>query len=186
MPHEEPSDAELLRRSSSDPEAFGIFYDRHVEAVLGFFYRRTASAHTAADLTAETFAQAFASRGRYRDTGAPARAWLFGIARHQLSRALRGRGVRDRARRRLGMERVDLDDTSLERIEALADLEPTFRALRTALHELSPKVAEAVVLRVGEDLPYDEVARRLGCSEGAARVRVARGLSQLLDALEAT
>src|SRR5215472_4243375 len=83
---EERSDAELLQGSADDPELFGIFYDRHVSALLSFFYRRTASAQLAADLTAETFANAFLSRARYRNTGAPARAWLLGIARHELSR----------------------------------------------------------------------------------------------------
>jgi DNA-directed RNA polymerase specialized sigma24 family protein len=34
------------------------------------------------------------------------------------------------------------------------------------------------------ELPYREVAQRLGCSEAAARVRVARGLSRLADMLE--
>jgi DNA-directed RNA polymerase specialized sigma24 family protein len=41
-----------------------------------------------------------------------------------------------------------------------------------------------VVLRVGHDLPYEEVAMRLRISEGAARVRVARGLARLGELLE--
>ncbi len=90
------SDADLLRAAARDPQAFGVFYDRHADAVLAFFARRTADAQTAADLTAETFAQAFASRRRYRDTGAPASAWLYAIARHQLSYWLRREAVEDR------------------------------------------------------------------------------------------
>ena len=136
----------------------------------------------AADLTAETFAEAFASRERYRDMGASAVAWLFGIAKHRLGCALRRRRVDDRARQRLGVQRVELDDVSIERIEALVDFAP----VRKALEELSPKVAQAISLRVGDDLPYAEVARRLGCSEGAARVRVARGLAHLARTLEAS
>jgi DNA-directed RNA polymerase specialized sigma24 family protein len=62
------SDAELLRQSTRRPEAFGEFYDRHAEPLLGFFARRTWDAQEAADLTAETFAAAFASRRRYRDS----------------------------------------------------------------------------------------------------------------------
>ncbi len=72
-----------------------------------------------------------------------------------------------------------VDDGSLERIEALVDLEPARAQVRDAVAGLSSGMAEAVLLRVGEQLPYDEVARRLGCSEGAARVRVARGLAKL-------
>ena len=179
------SDAELLAAARDDPEAFGIFYDRHVRALLAYFYRRTACAETAADLAAETFAAAFAARRRYGERGAPARAWLFKIGRRQLGRALRRGRVDQRARRRLGLERVPLDEESIERIEALADLEPVRAAVREAMGSLSPNLAAAVALRVGDDLPYVEVARRLGCSEGAARTRVARGLSKLADRLEA-
>ena len=184
-PADSRSDAELLAASAVEPEAFGVFYDRHVRELLAFFYRRTACAQTAADLTAETFAVAFAARRRFRDVGAPGLAWLLGIARREFSAAVRRQKVHDRARRRLGLERIELDDLSLERIEELADLEPLRAAVEAALDSLTPKLAEAVSLRVERELPYAEVARRIGCSEGAARVRVARGLSKLADQLEA-
>lgn len=66
------------------PENFGLFYDRHVGAVLAFCVRRTGCAETAADLTAEVFAGAHAARSRFQDTGAPAEARLYGIAPLQL------------------------------------------------------------------------------------------------------
>jgi RNA polymerase sigma-70 factor (ECF subfamily) len=77
-----------------------------------------------------------------------------------------------------------MDELSYERIEELADLADLRAAVRDALRSMSPRVAEAVALRIGEDLSYDEVARRLKCSPGAARVRVARGLDQLAELLE--
>ena len=178
------SDADLLRESAHRPEAFGEFYDRHAQPLLAYFARRTWDAQEAADLTAETFAMAFASRRRYRDTGAPAYAWLLGIGRHQLARAARRRGVDDRARRRLGIERVELDDASLARIEQLAELDALRPALAAALEQLPGGTARAVCLRITDELPYAEVAQRLGCSEGAARVRVTRGLDRLADLME--
>jgi RNA polymerase sigma factor (sigma-70 family) len=182
---DERTDGELLLASGDDPDAFGVLFDRHARPLLGFFYRRTADADTAAELCAETFAEAFAKRGRYRDTGAPARAWLYTIARRQLARQVRRRAVSDRYRSRLGMDTtVDLDEQSRERIEALVDFEPEQTALRTALGALPRSQAAALVLRIGHELPYREVARRLGCSEGAARVRVARGLSKLATTME--
>ena len=48
-----------------------------------------------------------------------------------------------------------------------------------ALAQLSPKVRDAVLLRVALDLPYEVVAEQLGCTVGAARVRVSRGLEHL-------
>ncbi|MFS8096750.1 RNA polymerase sigma factor [Lentzea alba] len=178
------SDAQLLAAAGEDAEAFGVFYDRHVRVLLGFFYRRTLCAEMAADLTAETFAAAFINRRRYRDTGAPTRAWLLGIGRRELSRALRKQRVETRARERLGLPRLEVDDQSLERIEELVDVTPLVTAVKQALSSMSPKLADAVLLRVAHDLPYEEVAARLGCSEGAARVRVARGLARLEELLE--
>jgi RNA polymerase sigma factor (sigma-70 family) len=66
----------------------------------------------------------------------------------------------------------------------LGELEDMRRVIDDALSQLSPSVAAAVSLRVMRELPYSEVAERLGCSEGAARVRVARGLSLIADLIE--
>lgn len=185
MPDEEaPTDAELLAAAGDDPGAFGVLYDRHARAVLGFLHRRTDSAETAADLCAETFAAAFVRRRRFRDTGAPARAWLYGIARNQLGHYLRRHRVSERYRRRLGVAPLDLSESDLERVEELADMAPYRDEIRAAIESLPEGLAAAVLLRVGEDLSYAEVASRLGCSQGAARVRVSRGLHRLADMLE--
>lgn len=45
-------------------EGFGRFYEEHARVLLRYFYRRTADAEVAADLCAETFAAALASRSR--------------------------------------------------------------------------------------------------------------------------
>lgn len=177
------SDGDLLRGSASNPELFGRFYDRHVNDVLAYFISRTACAHTAADLAAETFAKALVGAHRFDESRGPARGWLFGIARHELAYNLRKEQVRDRAMRRLGMRRPDLDQESLERIDALLDTRQHISSLRAALSDLPPAIMQAVVLRVGQDLPFSEVARRLNCSEGAARVRVSRGLAALHEAI---
>jgi RNA polymerase sigma-70 factor, ECF subfamily len=179
-----PSDAELLARSSDDSSAFAELYDRHATAVLAYFVRRTGCAQTSADLMAETFAAAFASRRLFRDVGAPGRAWLFTIAARQLSRFVRTQRVETRARRKLGVAPVALDPVDHDRVEALADLAPLRSQLARAVEGLPPGQADAVRLRIADDLPFAEVARRLGCSEVAARVRVSRALTTLADRLE--
>ncbi len=100
------ADEELLGLAIRDAEAFAVFYRRHAGSTFRFFVRRTACPETAADLTAETFAQAYLSRSRYRQTGAPAQAWLASIARHELAHFLREAEVANRGRRRLGMRPV--------------------------------------------------------------------------------
>lgn len=61
-----------------------MFYRRHASSILTFFLRRTACTDSATDLMAETFAQAYLSRKRYREGPQPATAWLIAIARHEL------------------------------------------------------------------------------------------------------
>src|SRR3954469_1080884 len=86
------SDEELLSAARSDPAAFGAFYGRFEERLLRYFLSRVGDAEVAADLTAETFAAALASVGRFRPSKGAAGAWLFGIAHNTLAvRARRGR-----------------------------------------------------------------------------------------------
>jgi hypothetical protein len=54
-------DRELLDGCrSGDPDAYGLIYRRHSQAILGYLPKRTASPETAADLMAETFAKGLA------------------------------------------------------------------------------------------------------------------------------
>jgi RNA polymerase sigma-70 factor, ECF subfamily len=57
--------------------------------------------------------------------------------------------------------------------------------LGAALQTLSPHQRDAVRMRVVDELPYGELARRLGVSEPTARARVSRGIRALQDALRA-
>src|SRR5690242_18561156 len=107
----EASDAELL--SATDTRSFELFYRRHFESLLGFFARRTRDPELAADLTAETFAAALTSRKRYRPEKGRGDSWLFSIAYHKLADAQRRGAAEERARRRLGMERIELTDRDL-------------------------------------------------------------------------
>ncbi len=172
------SDAELLKASSRDAEAFGLFYDRHQESVRRFFLRRTADQLLALDLTAETFAEAFASRRRYRQGSAPATGWLFTIATRQLHEFWRQERVSKKYRSRLGVESYASSD-SFDRVEEIVDASNWMSALSMALGSLSEGSAEAVVLRIGHCWTYQQLALHLGCTPQAARVRVSRALSHL-------
>jgi RNA polymerase sigma-70 factor (ECF subfamily) len=181
---DERTDAELLVASKAAPSAFVELYRRHAEDVLRYFARRTLDPEAAAELTAETFAQAFASRGSYRETGASGVAWVYGIAKHQLGRFFRSGTIDREARRKLGMPLRPLDPEDYERIEDLVDLAPIREALRDAMATLPDEQREALQLRVIEEQPYATVAERLGCAEATARQRVSRGLRRLAMVLQ--
>jgi RNA polymerase sigma-70 factor (ECF subfamily) len=179
------TDAELIIASRHDPRAFRELYDRWAERLLAYFYSRVRDADVAADLLAETFAVAYERRRRFRDLGRPGGAWLFGIARKELAHWFRRQDVDRRAVRRLRIEVPVLDDDSITRIEALDDIEGHRADLAAALEQMSPAERNAVQLRVVSELQYAEIAIQLGCSEGAARARVHRGLHRLSTLMEA-
>jgi len=177
-------DGALLESAGTDPAAFRVFFERWVAPVTAYAMRRTLDPEVAADITAEVFAVAYLKRRRFRDSGRGAGPWIYGIARRELGRHRRRRAVEHRALARLGVTPPALDDASARAIEALVDVESYRRELEAALTGLSAAHREAVRLRVVEDRSYPEVARLLGCSEGAARVRVHRALQRLADSME--
>lgn len=177
-------DEEYRAGSIDRPDDFVAFYEEHAEGVLRFFVRRTLDAQAAADLTAETFAEAFASRTRYHDLGSGPEGWLYTIARRQLSHFIRRRRIDDRARKRLGMPMRELEPDDHERIEELIDFEAAGRAVARAFGQLSKRQRAALTLRVLEGRPYPDVARLLSCTEQTARTRVSRGLRRMAAIME--
>jgi RNA polymerase sigma factor (sigma-70 family) len=179
------SDAELLVAARSDASAFRELYDRYADRVYGYHVRRSRDAHAAIDLTAETFAQAWLCRARFRDeAGGSAGPWLFGIARHILLVSVRRGSMERSACERLGL---------LAEAEHQAEPEPGedwLDGLDEALAHLPEAQQEAIRLRVVQDLGYEEVAERLAISPQAVRARVSRGLSalrkHLFDPMEST
>lgn len=169
-------DAVLL---AGDAEAFGRFYALHEDYVLALFLRRGVRAEAAADLMAETFARALAARRTFDLARGEPRGWLTGIARHLLADSLRRGRIEDAARRKLGLERLEIDDEAIARIEELAD-----DAALVALDDLPEDQRAAVRARVLGDSGYDDLARVLGCSPSVVRKRVSRGLRTLRERLQ--
>jgi RNA polymerase sigma-70 factor (ECF subfamily) len=169
----------------TDAEALADLYRCEGEKVLIFLTRRTWDAEVALELTAETFALAL---GRWRRLGGltveQQRAWLFTVARRQLSHYLRRARVERRAIERLGMQLPVVSEDDVAQIQSRAGLDEMRSALARELSRLSADQREAVRLRVVEECSYVVLSERLGVSEQVARARVSRGLRRLADALE--
>jgi RNA polymerase sigma-70 factor (ECF subfamily) len=178
-----PPDDAWLSVAPVDPDRFAAFYRAHVRELLAFFVRRTGDPEVAADLTAETFAAALEGASRFDPALGPAAGWLFGIARHQLARAARRGVVDDRARRRLAMRPIVLEDAALERIEALASLDVRVEVLADAVAALPAEQREALTARVVDGREYREIAASIRCSPSVVRKRVSRGLARLRASL---
>jgi RNA polymerase sigma factor (sigma-70 family) len=176
------TDRELLNAvADRDGLAFSTFYRRHVAEVLAYLVRETGDAELGADLAAEVFSSVLLSAGRYEPRGESALPWVVGIARHKLLMSWRRRRVEARARHRLRLEPLELDDAALERVEELADA--GIGRLGQMLDELPPMERDAVKWHVVDEIGYDEIAAQLNTSEMVVRKRVSRGLGRLRSRL---
>jgi RNA polymerase sigma factor (sigma-70 family) len=165
--------------------AFVEFYEHNAEPVLLYFTRRTFDGEVALDLTAETFAQAWRGWPRVRlDSSEEVQGWLFTIARRQLGRYLRRGRVERRALSQIGLSVPTMAEDEIAEIERTAGLDSLRSALGAELQKLNQDQRAALQLRIVDELPYEEVARRLGTTENTARARVSRGLRALATALE--
>jgi RNA polymerase sigma factor (sigma-70 family) len=167
------TDPELLRLTASEPEAFAVFYRRHVGVILA--YLRTSDAQLALDLAAETFARALEHAEGFRPEGPEARAWLYTIARNLLFDSYRRGQVESDARQRLGLEPIVMTDAGYEHVEATID---AARDVNLAIldEELTEAQALAVAGRVVDERSYEALAAQLQCSPQVVRQHVSRGL----------
>jgi RNA polymerase sigma-70 factor (ECF subfamily) len=166
-------------------DSLDALYRSHAPGMAVFIARKTMDAGIAADLTAETFAQAFTNRRQFRGrTREEAIGWLYGIARHQVSHFVRRDRAEARALERLGIQRPQLSDLELERLEDLAGISDLRRRVASHLSDLSHEQQEALRLRILEEQTYEEMAEHLGINEQAVRARVSRGMRTLGDRLK--
>lgn len=167
------SDEELLVGGGA--QGFALLYERRYPLIRGYLRRRVGPhPDLVLDLVAETFARALERREQFDPQRGTVVGWLLGIARHLLLEAARQGRVADASRRRLGMERIVVEDEQFEQIERESVSE-----LERSLSRLPLEQREAIERRVLEEEPYALIAAQIGCSEQVVRKRVSRGLAAL-------
>lgn len=170
----------LLKKFDLTDNHLETLFDEHAGDLLRFFSSRVADGQSAIDLVAETFAQALASRKRFRGPDLDAaRPWLFGIARNLLRRYHRDGRVERLAMEKVRMERVNLDADDVAEIEEFIESEATRAEVADGMSQLPSEQQDAIHQRIVLGQTYADVAASLGITETTARARVSRGLRRL-------
>lgn len=163
-------DRAIVARARHDPRAFAPLYDRYLDPIYRYCYRRLGTREAAEDATSAIFARALAALPSYRDGSF--RAWLFVIA-HNI--------VIDTHRRRRpeqpladAYEPVDREPTPEEAALA-SDARRSVRALLAVLPNDQRRVLE---LRMA-GLTGAEIARVLNRSVAAVKMLQLRAMTRL-------
>lgn len=167
----------LAAAQRGDEQAFAALY-RDAQPVLLRYLRVAADPGTAEDVAAETWLTVVRGLERFRGDEQGWRAWLLTTARR---RAVDAGRLRDR-QPTVPLEQGD-EPAVAPAAEAVAIEGLDTAAALALVATLPPQQAEAVVLRVVAGLEPKQVAAVLGCSPGAVRVAVHRGLRRLAELL---
>lgn len=136
--------------------------------LLAYFRRQPAIAAAADDLLQETFVRALRA-GPGLDRAVSPRAYLFGIARHVGLDALR----------RIRPTEVFGDDIAAEP----ATVDPRLELLRLAIAALPQSHREPLLLKLQQELSYEEIAAVLNLPVGTVRSRLHYAVTRLQQAL---
>lgn len=176
------SDAEILARTSRQPELFGIVFDRHFATIHRYLERR-AGRDAADELSGDVFRIAFEHRARFRPVHQSALPWLYGLATNLMLKRWRGEARHARAVGRLDVASRNGDvgelDGSDDRVTATA----ARARLLEALADLPAGDRDVVVLVAWEELSYEEVAAALDIPLGTVRLRLSRARRTLRERL---
>jgi RNA polymerase sigma factor (sigma-70 family) len=167
---DDTDEALMTAAAAGAPHAVDELYRRYSVELRRYFGRYESRRASAEDLVQETFVRVMRYGASY-DPARPFRGWLFAIARNV------GLGAGSAA-----ADPEALDDLSIaSQDDPVRDhaTREAIRALEAGLAALAERDRSVLVLSRVEGRSYREVARMLGVSEGAVKVRVFRALQRL-------
>lgn len=161
---------ELLERfAAGDLEAFESLFRQYQGEVFRWIMRIVRNTATAEDLTVETFWRMYRAHAHFDHATGNCGGWLRRIATNVAIDHLR------RARKDVPLPDDLPNPQRLGSVEQ-ADLH---RTIYSAMDRLSPRIRAVVLLALVEEEPYDDIAKALGISVGAVKIRVHRGVKIL-------
>jgi len=163
------SDEQLMAAvQKGDGDAMGVLFDRHHRAVHALCVRLSHEPDLADDIAQEVFLRVWRYGRSFRGRST-FRTWLYRLTYNACS------DLRARDGRRFAPLPLDAGSTSTPS----DDCGSRHAILEVALSRLSPEHRAVLVLSRFHDLGYDEIARIIDCSPGAARVRLHRAMNEL-------
>ncbi len=155
---------------------FQDLYESYAADVYRFAFWLAGESAEAEDITSETFIRAWSRRNGIRTE--TLKAYLFTIARNLYLEHQR------RSRRHVDIEDVHPDPAPGP--DQVVESQLELRRVQRSLQQLPEIDRAAFILRVQHELPYVEIARVLGLSLTAAKVKVHRARKKLLLGLVET
>jgi RNA polymerase sigma-70 factor (ECF subfamily) len=174
--HDPEEQAWILRAQAGDREAFARLVERYWVRVYRWLLGLARNAHVAEDLTQDAFVKTWSKLTTFQ-AGTHFRAWLFRLAMNCFLDSRRG----PRSNR---VESLPATATTRDPDPVTLLLsEETQTLVQTALDQLPVQFRAPFLLRMQEELSFQEIARVLDLTEETARWRVFKARKLLVKEL---
>ena len=180
-----PTDDLVRDAVAGRPEAVDALYARVAPRVLTYVRMRMGQSlrtrMDSRDILQATLLKSFERFGEFQGSGKPAlMAWLARIAEREiLDRADYHQRARRSAEREAPLERGGRLEARVTSVLSRMIRDERAEKLEAAMEGLSDAHREIILLRKFQELSFREIAGRLGKSEDACRMLLARALSAL-------
>ncbi len=169
----------MVLAQTGSREAFAVLVERHALRIVRTCSRLVYNDEQANELAQEVWVTVWENRSRYRPESA-FMIWLITIARNRCRNELRRyRVVHQHAQ----AASVAGTEPTAQQIDTIL-VEERRQRVHEALKQLPVAMQEALLMRYGEELRYDEMTSVLGAQGSTLRSRVHHGLKLLKRQLE--
>ncbi len=164
----------MLKVKSGDLDKLGLLYERHKKRLFGFFYNLGNNPSISEDLVQNVFVRMLKYKNSYSGKGSFG-AWMFRMARN-VNYDHHQKVARNSIAAGVSPEDIQVSE---DRMTHKVDTEEHSFLLKKAMAQLGDEKRELLVLSKYRGLKFREIGETIGCSEGAAKVRVHRALNDL-------
>jgi len=176
----------MAKTAEGDEYAFEVLVGRHQTSILNLIYRYVGDRTKARDLAQEVFIRVWRAANRY-EPKAKFTTWIYSITANLCLNELKS--IKGRKMIQLQAE----EDRQSSHYETHSDVsqspedlllaEERSRQVSEALQSLPENQRMAMILKRYDNLPYDEIAKVMGCSVSAVESLLVRAKRNLQEEL---
>lgn len=171
------NECKLIKKcQSGDMKYFAGLYDEYFDKIYRFIYYKTMHRETAEDLTSRTFYKAMESLDKYNPKIGTFSSWLYCIARNN---------VIDHYRTKKQVDNIDgiWNLSAEDELESDIDIKNKLTQVKKYLDKISAEHREIVVMRLWDQLSYQEISAITGKTVNSCKMTFSRTMIKLREDL---
>ncbi len=166
--------AQLCQKGDTD--AFAKLYEYFLPKIYSFIYYQVKHRETAEDLTSLAFSKALDKIKQFKNREANFSAWLYQIARHTVTDHWRTNKITYE----LNMDQAQDFQNALS---SDFDTKEKLKQVEEKLDKLKPEQKEIIIMRLWQELSYEEISFILNKSEASCKMSFSRSIKHLRQSL---